>query len=453
MCAMLRLDILTAVAALCWVAAAGGACAQVKTGETAYGDWRTDAPGEVRKITPSDVPPSRSTPSASPPARLPRPADAAPKTVPGFTVSEFAKLDGPRQVRVSPSGDIFVSETDAGRLKVLRAAPGATSPTAVATFAEGLDRPFGIAFWPAADPRWVYVANANAVVRFPYRKGDLKARGPAETVIEKISPFTGMHSTRDLAFSADGRTLFVSVGSGSNTAESMPSKTAAEVRDWDAAHGTGAAWGKEEDRADVLAFDPQGGGRKVYAAGLRNCVSMAVQPATAALWCVVNERDSLGDNLPPDYATKVVSGGFYGWPWFYIGDHPDPGHAGERPDLAAKVRTPDVLIQPHSAPLGITFYPAAKGPAAFPPSYAGDAFVALHGSWNRSRRTGYKLVRLPFRDGRPTGAYEDFVTGFVVSDKGVWGRPVGVAVAADGALLMTDDASGTLWRIAPASRR
>jgi glucose/arabinose dehydrogenase len=177
-------------------------------------------------------------------------------------------------------------------------------------------------------------------------------------------------------------------------------------------------------------------------------VSLAVQAGTNALWCSNNERDGLGDNLPPDYVTRVREGGFYGWPWYYIGSHEDPRRKGERPDLATRPIVPDVLIQPHSAPLGMTFYTADRGPAAFPAEYRGDAFVALHGSWNRGLRTGYKLVRVKLRNGVPTGEYQDFLTGFVVNADSVWGRPVGVAVARDGALLMTDDGGDVLWRIA-----
>jgi glucose/arabinose dehydrogenase len=208
-------------------------------------------------------------------------------------------------------------------------------------------------------------------------------------------------------------------------------------------HPPGAAWGDEQDRADVLVADPDGGNLKVFATGLRNCSAEAIEPRTGALWCAVNERDGLGDNLPPDYATEVREGAFYGWPWFYIGDHEDPRLAGRRPDLAGRVTVPDVLIQPHSAPLGIIFYDGAQ----FPPEYRGDAFVALHGSWNRGRRTGYKVVRLRFHDGRATGEYEDFLTGFVISDRSVWGRPVGVAVDKDGALLVSEDGNGTVWRV------
>ena len=319
-------------------------------------------------------------------------------------------------------------------------------------FAEGLDRPFGIAFFPAVNPKWVYIANNNSVVRFPYAPGDLKARGAAETIVPKIAETTGGHSTRDVAVSADGKTILVSVGSGSNVAEGMPKKTPEETAAWQADHALGAAWGKEDGRADVLAFYPDGSGRSVFASGIRNCVSVTVNPTTGEPWCAVNERDSLGDNLPPDYVTRVKAKAFYGWPWYYIGNNEDPRLKGQRPDLAGKVTVPDVLIQPHSAPLGLTFYPAHGGAAAFPASYRGDAFVTLHGSWNRAKRSGYKVVRLKTVKGVPTGDYEDFLTGFVADDRGVWGRPVGVAVARDGALLVTDDGGGMVWRVAYAQK-
>jgi glucose/arabinose dehydrogenase len=247
--------------------------------------------------------------------------------------------------------------------------------------------------------------------------------------------------------------MFISVGSGSNAAENMPRKTPDEVRAWQADHALGAAWSAEVGRANVLVGDPNGKGMHVFAAGIRNCVGMALGPRTHDLWCSTNERDLLGDDLPPDYVTRVREGGFYGWPWYFIGDHEDPGHKGERPDLADKITIPDVLIQPHSAPLEMAFYDARGGPAAFPAEYRGDAFVALHGSWNRAKRTGYKVVRVRLKDGVPDGTYEDFLTGFVISDKAVWGRPVGVAVANDGALLVADDGSNEVWRVAYAGKR
>jgi glucose/arabinose dehydrogenase len=228
----------------------------------------------------------------------------------------------------------------------------------------------------------------------------------------------------------------------------MPKLSGAELTRVEKERPLGAAWGSEENRADVLAFDPDGGHMRVFATGIRNCSGLAIQPETSALWCAVNERDILGDDLPPDYATRVAEGGFYGWPWYYIGDHADPRHPRERADLENKITLPDVLIQPHSAPLGMAFYESG----AFPPDYKGDAFVALHGSWNRANRTGYKVIRLIMKDGEPTGEYEDFLTGFVVDDAGVWGRPVDVAVAHDGALLVTDDGGGAIWRVSREAR-
>ena len=429
---------------------AAPAAAATLTGKDAYGDWKTDAPGVTRKITPADLPPPGAALTFALAQQVARPAGAELKLPPGFTVSAFAQLDGPRQVRVAPNGDIFVAEMGAGRIKVLRAADGAAQPAQTEVFADGLDRPFGIAFYPAGpNPQWVYIANTNSVIRFPYRNGDLKARAAPEVLVAAIAPSKGgNHVTRDIAFSTNGTTMFVSVGSASNVGEDVPKQSAAETGAWQAQHALGAAWGKEENRADVLAFDPMGHGGHVFAAGIRNCVSMAVNPANNSLWCVTNERDLLGDNLPPDYATAVKPGGFYGWPWYYIGANEDPRRAGERPDLKDKITVPDVLLQPHSAPLGIAFYEAASGAAAFPASFRGQAFVALHGSWNRAKRTGYKVVIVRMDHGAPTGEYEDFMTGFVVDDHSVWGRPVGVAVAHDGALLVSDDGGNILWRVA-----
>jgi hypothetical protein len=435
-------------------ALAAPAAAATLTGPAAFGDWRGDAPGVVRKITLADLPPDRPAPMGLAPASVvARPAGADLHALPGFTVTPFVTgLTNPRLVRVAPNGDIFVAESEPGRIRVIRAADGASQPAKVEIFATGLDRPFGIAFYPVGpDPQWVYVATTNSVVRFPYRNGDLAARGAAQTIVPQLASPGGNHWTRDVVFAPDGRTMFVSVGSASNAGENDGKKSPQELAAWQASHALGAAWGRDENRADVLAFDPDGQHERVWATGIRNCVTMAIHPATNALWCATNERDLLGDNLPPDYVTQVAHGGFYGWPWLYLGDNEDPRHPGERPDLKGKVTTPDVLIQAHSAPLGMAFYTAAHGLAAFPAEYRGDAFVALHGSWNRARRTGYKIVRLILRNGRPTGEYEDFVTGFVVDDKSVWGRPVGVAVAHDGALLFTDDGGGVVWRVAYAA--
>ncbi len=415
-------------------------------------DWRHAAPGVSYHITVADLPPPYSTRSAgNGPRVVPRPAGAKLSVPPGFTVREFAAgLSDPRLIRVAPNGDIFVAETGARRIRVLRAADGADAPSVNRIYAAHLDRPFGIAFYPPGqNPRWLYVANNNAVVRFPYRSGDLEARGPAQVIVPRLCESHGGHSTRDIAFSKDGRRLFISVGSGSNIAEGMPRKDAAQIRAWEAEHGLGAAWGAEMNRADILVTDPEG--REplhAFATGIRNGVGLAVDPATGVLWVSTNERDGLGDDLVPDYITRVKEGGFYGWPWYYMGNHEDPRHAGERPDLAGRVLVPDVLLQAHSASLEMTFYTATSGPAVFPKEYRGDAFAAFHGSWNRHWRTGYKVVRVRVHNGVPTGEYDDFLTGFVVDNRSVWGRPVGVAVAHDGALLVTEDGNGVLWRVA-----
>lgn len=416
------------------------------------GDWQNDGPGVRHRIRLEDLPPPYATKSAgNSPHTVQRPSGANLSVPPGFQVKLFASgLSRARLLRTAPNGDIFIAETGHGRIRVLRALDGADAPTENKVFTDHLNGPFGIAFYPAGpDPRWIYVANLNAVVRFPYHNGDLQARGPAETVVAKLAETTGGHTTRDIAFSRDGRRMFISVGSGSNVAEGMPPKTPAGVRDWEASHPRGAAWGAEANRADVLVTDPEGHDVRIFATGLRNAVGLAVQPDTGALWASTNERDGLGDDLVSDYITRVREGGFYGWPWFYLGNHEDPRHAGERPDLVGEAIVPDVPVQAHSATLQMTFYPIAPtGPSAFPADYRGDIFAAFHGSWNRTGRTGSKVVRVRLRHGIPTGDYDDFLTGFVIDDSHVWGRPVGVTVAHDGALLVTDDANGTLWRVA-----
>lgn len=425
--------------------------AQIRQGDEAMGDWRGDAPGIVRRLKVGDVP-APTTSSAMPAGIVARPTGAELHTLPGFTAQAFAKVPHARQIRVAPNGDIFIAQSDAGTISVLRAIDGAAAPVgAPAVFAEGLSVPFGIAFYPAGpNPQWVYVAEINKIVRFAYRNGDLKARGEPETVVDKLAASLGGHITRDIDFSKDGHTMFVSVGSGSNVAQQIVGKTVEEAQAWDTEHhAVGATWGQEANRADVLRFTPEGKDESLVATGVRNCVTLRVQPVTGAPWCVVNERDSLGDNLPFDYVTSIKSGGFYGWPWYYLGDHVDSRPKSARPDLAGKVIVPDVLLQAHSAPLGLAFYTARHGPALFPAAYQGDAFVALHGSWNRKARTGYKLIRVKMHNGVADGTYEDVLTGFVVDDRTVWGRPVGVAVAHDGALLVTDDAGGMVWRISP----
>ncbi len=421
---------------------------ELLSGPAAFGDWTKDRPGLRRKLTTADLPaPYATRPAANGPSLARAPQGAKPKVPPGFSVEPFVTgLSGPRLMRRAPNGDIFVAESDAGRVRVIRAADGAAKPEKVEVFARGLDEPFGIAFYPPGpDPKWVYVAETDGVVRFPYASGDLSARGEPQAMV--IGLPTGGHITRDVLFSADGGKMYVSVGSGSNDADSMGREP--EEAPFIADHPLGAAWGREENRADVLVFDPQGRSGHIFATGLRNCVGLALHPQTQDLWCSTNERDGLGDDLPPDYVTRVKEGSFFGWPWYYLGAHQDPRHKGERADLASKVSVPDVLLQAHSAPLAMAFYERpGDGKAAFPQDYDGDAFVALHGSWNRSKRTGYKVVRIKLDHGVPRGEYQDFLTGFVASDANVWGRPVGVVVAHDGALIVSEDGNGTLWRVA-----
>jgi glucose/arabinose dehydrogenase len=423
------------------VAPARAADAPVLTGKDALGDWTTDAPGVRRKITVADLAAPYETPSVdNGPRIISRPKGAWPRAPKGFTVTEFAtKFEQPRVIVTAPNGDVFVADSAAGRIKVLRDADGDGKPETRSDFASGLHMPFGIAFYPPGkEPKYVYAGNTDSVVRFPYRVGDLKARGKAETIVPDIPSGGrlrgGGHWTRDVAFRPDGKKMYVSVGSKSNVGD-------------DAA---------EKRRADILEFNPDGSGERIYAWGLRNAVGLAIHPETGELWASVNERDGLGDHLVPDYVTRVQDGGFYGWPWFYLGSHQDPRHKGKHPELKDKAIVPDVLLQSHSASLDMTFYTGDQ----FPREYRHDGFAAEHGSWNRARRTGYKVIRIPMRDGKATGEYEDFLTGFVTPDghvwgrpagppeSHVWGRPVGVTVAKDGALLVTDDASGTVWRVA-----
>ena len=405
---------------------------RVLRGQGALGDWTTDSPGVRRRITVADLPAPYATSSAqNRPHVVKRPDGAWPKAPAGFRVEEFLSgLENPRLIRTAPNGDELFAESAPGRIRVLRLTDGASKPDRSEVFASGLSRPFGIAFYPPGpDPKFVYVGENGSVVRFPYQNGDLKARGSREVIVPDL-PSGGLlggggggHWTRDIAFSLDGRKMFVSVGSRTNDHEN--------------------AGVSEERRADILEYNPDGTGMRFYATGIRNAVGIAVRPGTGELWASVNERDGLGDDLVPDYITRVRDGGFYGWPWFYLGPMPDPRHLREHTELKSKVLVPDVLLQSHSASLEMVFYTARQFPAA----YSGDVFAAQHGSWNRNRRTGYKVIRVPLKDGIPTGDYEDFLTGFVTAEGAVWGRPVGVAVARDGSLLVTDDGGDRIWRV------
>ena len=423
---------------------------EVRTGADAFGTWKDDAPGVRRHIRPADLPPPthhENDPEAPDFERKPKVVAAPPGKMPdvpkGFAVQVFASgLKQPRVIRIAPNGDIFVAESGSGRVLVFPAKSAGGAPAKPEVFAENLERPYGIVFHPPSDPQHVYVGAANQVVRYPDRKSDRKATGSAEVIVADIP--TSRHWTRDLEVSRDGQRLFVSIGSASNVAAAMPEKTPEEIRAHEKTHGLGAAWGEEENRAVVRVFDPEGKTVRNYATGLRNCSGMAMQPGTGTLWCTGNERDHIGPDLAPDFLTTVRDGGFYGWPWYYIGSNEDPAHAGERPDLKDKVIVPEVLIQAHSSTLVMIFYDAD----ALPAEYRGDAFATLHGSWNRRDKTGYKVIRALMEDGRPTGVYEDFMTGFVLDEDTVWGRAAGIAVARDGALLVSDDAHGTIFRVA-----
>jgi glucose/arabinose dehydrogenase len=449
---------------------------QVLTGPAAFTDWNQQQPGVRHKLTLADLPAPFADEAVNNTAHvIPKPADAWPVAPAGFKVTLYAGGDNapmqradnvenmqrakgtftePRLIRVAPNGDLFLSDSGAGIVWVLRGMGNDGKASQIEQFATGLDHPFGIAFYPADDPKYVYVANTSNVVRFAYHSGDLHASGKAEIVVPQLAGWAqltgGGHWTRDVVFSKDGQHMLVSVGSGSNI--DNPDTHAREFH-----------------RAAVLEFTPDGKFLEVYAHGLRNCVGEAVNPTTGELWCSTNERDNLGNHLVPDYVSSVPEGSFFGWPWYYMGGHQDPrlpqpcadgsgpnpqisaplseaqGANCKKTDLSSKVKTPDVIVQPHMASLEVVFYPAQ--PAQFPTSYDGDAFAAEHGSWNRKNRAGYEVIRIPMKEGHATGEYDDFLTGFVTSDGQVWGRPVGVAVGKDGSLFVTDDGSRSVWHV------
>jgi len=392
-----------------------------------FTDFRYEKPGTVRKITVNDLPKPYATRSAdNGPDLVARPDNVWPQAPAGFKVQQFATgLDNPRTLLTAPNGDIFLTESEAGRIRIFRGLTAQGEPELSAVFATGLKSPYGLAFYPPGpDPQWLYVGSTREVVRFPYHNGDLKATGAPQHIADL--PATGGHWTRALTFSQDGRKMFVAVGSASN------------VDDPDTHPG-------EKNRADILQCNPESCVLSVYAYGIRNAGGgIAVNPQTGELWCSVNERDALGDNLVPDYITHVQEGGFYGWPWWYMGGHQDPRHQGKHPELKDKAIVPDVLLQPHNASLQLTFYAGRQ----FPAEYKGDIFASEHGSWNKAVRVGYEVIRVPLHQtGHASGEYEDFLTGFVLPDGNVWGRPVGITVAPDGSLLVSDDGSNSIWRV------
>jgi glucose/arabinose dehydrogenase len=367
-------------------------------------------------IKPGDLPPP-ATGVANPPQVVPRPPNAALTLPPGFAIDVFAEggFKTLRWAMEGPGGEIFVTDTTANTITVLRDGDKDGKAETRAIFAQGLDRPMGMAIHGG----WFYVGNTDAIVRWRYAPGQASLTGTPE-IVAKV-PGGGNHWTRTLTFSPDGQKLYVTVGSASNV-DVEPSP-----------------------RATILEMNADGSMQRPFATGVRNPVGLAFRPGTNELWAAVHERDMLGDDLVPDYVSQIRDGGFYGWPFAYTGPHEDPRRKGERPDLVAKAIVPDVLLQSHSAPLGLAFYTGTQ----FPAEYRGDAFVALHGSWNRKQRTGYKVVRIPIRDGKPTGAYEDFIVGWSPADDrpDVWGRPVAILPLSDGSLLVTDDAHNVIWRV------
>ncbi|RRB02852.1 PQQ-dependent sugar dehydrogenase [Larkinella rosea] len=369
-----------------------------------------------------------------------------PKAPDGFVVTEFARdLDNPRRTYVLPNGDVLVVESQterkgvvkkvvaavsgqaksgasgksANRITLLRDANKDGKPEVRETFLEGLNQPFGV----LVIGNTLYVANTDALLKFPYQTGQTRITAKGTSILALPAGGYNNHWTRNLLANADGSKIYISVGSGSNVGEN--------------------GMENEVNRANILEINPDGTGERVFASGLRNPVGMDWAPGTQTLWTAVNERDELGDELVPDYITSVKEGGFYGWPYSYYGQHEDPRRKGERPDLVKKAMVPAVPVGSHTASLGLAFYDKT----AFPEKYRNGAFVGQHGSWNRSSFAGYKVVFVPFQNGKPSGKPEDFLTGFIASDTDVFGRPVGLSVLPDGSLLVADDAGNRIWRV------
>lgn len=350
-----------------------------------------------------------------------QPPDAVLNLPKGFQLNVFAEgnFTYPRWMALAPNGDVFVADSRANSIIILRDANKDGVAEQRFTFAENLSQPFGMAF----HQDWFYVANTDSVVRFKYKSGQTKAEGGAEKLIELTEGGYNQHWTRNVIFSPDGKKMYVSIGSSGNVEPE-----------------------KDERRAAISQYNPDGTGYKLFASGLRNPIGLAFNPRGGELWTAVNERDGLGDDLVPDYVSSVREGAFYGFPWAYLGQNEEPRRKGENAEAVKKTIVPDVLLTAHSAALGITFYDGKM----FPAEYQGDAFVALHGSWNRQKLTGYKIIRVRFQNGKPVGnGYEDFLTGWLPDENSseVWGRPVGLLVNADGSLLIADDGAKKIWRV------
>lgn len=388
---------------------------------TSSGDPWDVAPGRRFQILPTALPVPNATASArNPPKRVARPRGRLPRVPEGFKVNAFAAdLSHPRALAVAPNGDVFLSEPRIGRITLLRDEDEDGIAETAQIFAQDFRAPFGLAFHDGA----LYIADRQAVWRIPYRPGDIRARAPAQSVTRPGALGSGGgHWTRNIVFHPNSDRFYVAVGSAGNLQEEAP------------------------PRATVQVFEGDGAVGRTFASGLRNPVGLGFYPGTEELYVVVNERDGQGDELVPDYLARIGDGDFFGWPYAYTGTNPQSDFAELRPDLVAQSKLPDVLFRSHSAPLGLVFYDGDD----FPEAYRGDAFVALHGSWNAAVPRGYMVARVPFKDGRPLGGYEAFMTGFWSGGSKraeVWGRPAGLAVAVDGSLLIADDTSGTIWRV------
>ncbi|HVF30653.1 MAG TPA: sorbosone dehydrogenase family protein [Pyrinomonadaceae bacterium] len=408
-------------AASCVLFAATVACGQAKP---AFGQLPALVPFEkptVNRVDPVTLPQPNPTRVFRASKTVPQPADAKLHLPKGFKVNVYAEgnFREPRWMVLAPNGDVFLADSRANTIFVLRDKNKDGVAEERFTFSDKLAQPFGMAF----HKDWFYVANTSSIVRFTYKSGQTAAIGEPQKLVELTPGGYNQHWTRNILFSPDGTKMFVSIGSATNVS------VEADPR-----------------RAAVSVYDPDGKNHRIYAAGLRNPIGLAWNPKTGELWTAVNERDGLGDDLVPDYVTSVKDGGFYGWPYSYIGRNEDPRRKGEGAELVKKSIVPDVLLTSHSAALGILFYDGKM----FPKEYRGDAFVALHGSWNRQKLTGYKVIRIRFKEGKLIeNSYEDFVSGWLPDENSneVWGRPVGVLVAADGALLITDDAANKIWRV------
>ena len=358
--------------------------------------------------------------AGNPPEYEKAPAGFLPKVPEGFKVNVYATgFKYPRWMAVAPNGDIFLADSGSGDVVVMRDPKNTGTAQEREIFVSGQKEPFGILF----HDDYVYIGNTNEILRFKYDPKTSKRLGEKEHILDNIP--TGGHTSRSVAFSADGKHLFVTIGSRSNINT-----------------------GEDPRRAAITICDPDGKNARLFATGLRNPVGLAVEPVTGELWTAVNERDQLGDDLPPDYFTSVKDGGFYGWPYSYIGDNVDSRVKQEHPELVARAIIPDVLLGPHVAPIQFAFYTGKQ----FPENYWGGAFQAEHGSWNRSTRSGYQVAFTAFKDGKPSADPVPFLTGLVPdpTKKGVYGRPAGIAVAPDGSLLVSDDAATVVYRISVA---